>query len=107
MLLFQKPLTDIQIGEKFRVTVTEEDWEKGLAHGLCSSSGAATNCAIAQAIMRNGGTFDAHPDPGIVGNEAGFGEGHEFTHDGEDLVRDFDMGHPFPGPRVVTFTRQS
>lgn len=98
MLLFRKPLADIQIGESFQVTVTREDWARG-THPCDSNA-----CALAQAIVRREQAFVA-----VGTNYAYIGNGGEnrFAHDGYQMVSAFDRSLPFPGETIVTFTRES
>ena len=99
MLLYVKPLSEVEIGESFQVTVTREDWERG--GGACEG----TVCALAQAVRRDHGCFVAvGPTYAYIGSG---GSGHKYGHDGWALVSDFDNRLPFPGEAVVTFVRQA
>lgn len=96
MLLFRKPAADIAIGESFQTTVTAEDWATG-------SQWQARLCALAVSLRRS------HPDIGrplVYKDWASSGGDRGYYHDGGALVAAFDLGNPFPGPTVVTFTRE-
>lgn len=105
MLLFRpdpKPLTEIQVGESFSVLVTEEDWKRGVRN-------QGDRCAVAHALKR------AHSVNALVGpavmylrrdDEPNWRGDSPINHDGCGLIVAFDLGESFPGPTVVTFTRE-
>lgn len=120
MLLFKpdevvKPITEIQVGESFTVTVTEEDWDRAkreldaLLRSRDIFGSRSQVCPIAQAVLRRGAEWKGEWD-GIESRTADFNHA-QFAHDSERLVARFD-GHggrdtgTFPGETVVTFTRQ-
>ena len=95
MLLHVKP--SLAVGVTFQVMVTEADWMAGERE-------QGSHCALAQALRRSGYEY-----PGVGEDSAGLGIPIRFytSHDGRDLVRAFDAGHPFPGDTVVTFKVQA
>lgn len=100
MLFHQKPLADLQVGESFQVTVTEADWNKALAAQTKRFSSA--DCAVAQSLLRRGVSHALAVGPTYMHHHL-----HHFSHDGWPTVRAYDERKPFPGPTLVTFTRES
>lgn len=105
MLLYTKPLTEIAIGESFQVTVTWEDWEQGICHdpGKCAVANALTRTLGVRAMVSGRSLFTKAFDPFHQYVESD----SPFSHDGLELVLAFDLGKPFPGETIVTFTRES
>lgn len=101
MLLYQKPLSDIEIGDTFEVTVTEADWNMAKLVSCCELR--SSSCVLAQALKRH---FTGTRWSVNHLNASADCYGLIFDHDGIDLVKEFDSGWSrFPGEAVVHFKR--
>ena len=81
MLLYQKPLTEIGVGESFQVTVTEADWKRAI-NDPDNTIINPTRCVLAVALQAqlphefavSVGPYNANAGP------------VEYAHDGYRLV---------------------
>lgn len=126
MLLFRKPLTEIAVGESFKVTVTREHWDAAAKE--VGRNVDAERCVLSRAFRAHLGLRSAAVGPNTVSTIDGL-EWARFTHDGQRIVVAFDSRHYLPPttwlgrtlfgifgpsipqapgfPAVVTFTREA
>lgn len=99
----RKPISEVSVGESFTVTVTVEDWERGIAQARPGQT--SDRCALAQALRRQF-RVDASVDHFTAGVYPANASSFQCSHNGCNFVTAFDARVPFPGSTVVTFTRE-
>lgn len=106
MLLYRKPLEEVQVGESFQVTVTAQDWQEAVALRDVVPADARDipeRCPVALALGRTKGV---QASVGCFYAKQFDQLEPLFTHTGSHIVRCFDGSAAFPGETVVTFTRE-